>query len=234
VNHSGKILVPPTWDDAEISSRETVEFRLGDQSGKFTVPEKSTWQAKSAVPDDFAAFEKNKLWGVKAKDGTVLVTAQYGGMVQASKDRFWVMKAGGGAVDNWGLMTQTGEMLTELEWDRSGAVEFSDGLALVVKGRPGDLVAGGVSGYMDESGKLVIPLSPGRKSSFAHGAAMVWNAKESGLINTKGEWIFKSSAEAELSEIGFTSAFDDHFQHGLALIEIPLKWGFVKLTQAAK
>lgn len=156
-------------------------------------------------------------------------------MTQASKDRFWVKKAVDGTVDNWSLMTQAGQMLTEPEWGPSyRSTKFSDGLALVVKGRPDNRVAGGVSGYMNESGKVVIPLSPGRKSSFAHGAAMVWNAKESGLINTKGEWIFKSSAQAELSEIGFISHFANHFQHGLALIETPLKWGFVKITQAAK
>lgn len=285
VNHAGKVVMPPAWEDAEILSPDLVAFRVNEKlglvnatgqivlpatienigavqyhddtsvsvlqgsqwslldikSGKITASDEPDRANKKATfPDDFSPFEENKLWGVKAKAGTVLVAAQYGGMRQASKDRFWVNKAANESEENWGLMTQTGQMLSELEWnrmtagssDRPGSAVFTNGRVLVTKGRLGNMAEGGLSGYMDENGKLVVPLSLGRKSSFAHGAAMVWNAKESGLINTKGEWIFKSNAGAELSEIGFESRFTGHFQHGLALIETPLKWGFVKLSKA--
>jgi hypothetical protein len=141
--------------------------------------------------------------------------------------RFWVSDDKSWN-SSFALVTETGETLTEFEWIASQR-GFSGGLNLVMKEYGGD------SGYMDENGKLVLPLTPGRKSDFAHGVAMVFRENgESGLINTKGEWIFKSSAEAELAEIGFTNTFNDFFAHGLALVEVPMKWGLIKLTPETK
>jgi hypothetical protein len=276
VDHTGKITVPPTWEDAEILSASLIAIRSGGKlgfvnatgavvllpeieniqeveyqdehyvvarqayqwglleikTGRFTPQNMPNGRRKvTAMPDDFAAYQENERWGVKAKAGSILVPPQYVGMTQVSKERFWVTKDGNDTLQKWALMSQAGEMLTDFEWGPRPyySPAFSEGLLLVVKDRPGNKAEGGMSGYMDESGKLVIPLTPGRKSDFAHGAAMVWNGNESGLINPKGEWIFKSTAEVELSEIGFTSSFTDFFEHGLALVETPLKWGFVKL-----
>jgi hypothetical protein len=282
VNHTGKIVATPAWEEAKILSPDLVafwvngKFGLVNATGQTVLPataekievvqyhdeqsvkvrqdikwglleiktgkisptegtgsaEEAPKDKTSTFPGDFVPFEENKLWGVKAKDGTVLVAAQYGAMKQASKDRFWVNKGTEYPwFYGWGLMTQTGQILTEFEWDKTGMgmQVFSDGLVLVNKSSPSHL-----SGFMDGNGKLVVPLSAGTKSSFAHGAAMIWSAKGSGLINTKGEWLFKNSAEAELSPVKPFMFYSGHFQHGLALIETGVKWGFVKITQAAK
>ncbi|MFO1439458.1 MAG: WG repeat-containing protein [Verrucomicrobiaceae bacterium] len=201
---------------------------LHTTTGEFTPQEKPDYQrpVPDRSADAFALFQENQLYGIKAKDGTVTLPPKYPAAYRASGTRFWVSDDKDGNI-NFALITETGKALTEFEWfpSRSG---FSSGLTLVKKTFAGD------SGYMDENGKLILPLTPGRKSDFAHGVAMVFRDGESGLINPKGEWIFKSSAEAELAEIGFTNIFNDFFQHGLALVEVPMKWGLIKLTPETK
>ncbi|MBL9113904.1 MAG: WG repeat-containing protein [Verrucomicrobiaceae bacterium] len=274
LNAAGKVVVPPSWEDAEILSPDLVAFKmdgkfglvngtgevvlpatitgidyvdvlsathvwvrkdgqtgsLSIRSGEFTPQEKPDYHppSRGTSDDAFVLFEDptTKLYGIKAKDGTITLPPKYAAGYRASGNRFWVSDDKHGWSNGFALIDETGKALTEPEWFRCKG-GLTDGLMLVMKDFNGD------SGYMDENGKLAIPLSPGRKSNFDHGAAMVWADGKSGLINTKGEWIWKSSAEAELAEIGFTNDFSGFLQHGLAIIEKPLKWGLVRVEKAS-
>jgi hypothetical protein len=274
LNAAGKVVVLPSWEDAEILSPDLVAFKkdgkfglvngkgeillpatipgidyvdvlsathvwvrkdgqtgsLSIRGGEFTPQEKPDYQppARDSSGDAFVLFEDptTKLHGIKAKDGTITLPPKYAAAYRASGNRFWVSDDKHGGSNGFALIDETGKALTESEWFRCKG-GLTDGLMLVMKEFNGD------SGYMDENGKLVIPLTPGKKSDFDHGAAMVWADGKSGLINTKGEWIWQSSAEAELAEIGFTNDFSGFLQHGLALIEKPMKWGLVRVEKAS-
>jgi hypothetical protein len=126
----------------------------------------------------------------------------------------------------FGYMDQTGKMVIPPRFD--GAGEFSEGLAQVFigakidesKGPKASLHgAGGKFGYIDESGKVVIPPQFDLVTSFSEGMALVGMGEPEkakwGYIDKTGKIVVPLALEAA-----------GPFKEGLAPVLMEKKWAF--------
>lgn len=216
VDAKGALVVPSEWDGAEPFENGVARVNRGGKDSKNT-----SYQSI-----------KGGLWGLVDKSGKVLAQPEWSDVRGLSRNRAWVSKDAvngklGGAYAL--LDTASGKLLTGFEWsDWHNNGDFStEGLLLSRRG--------GLYGYLDAQGKVVIEPQYAAASQFRHGAAVVWpdadSSDGSGLIDAKGGWLFKSRPGAQLARpTGKGSLFTDHFHHGLALIEETGPWGFVRLN----
>lgn len=124
---------------------------------------------------------------------------------------------------------KTGQLVIKPEFEDSdneeseGAKTFSEGLAAVAL-KKGDFYK---HGYINKTGKVVIPLQYDEVHSFSEGLAVVATLNEGdwqfAFINKKGEKVFEhpqlSSAEG--------------FSEGLAAVRIGNKWGYISKSGIA-
>ncbi|RYD48288.1 MAG: WG repeat-containing protein, partial [Verrucomicrobiaceae bacterium] len=211
VDTAGKLAVPMEWDGVVKFRNGVAEVTLGGKQ------EGGSMRAKGGK------------WGLVGKTGRVVVPAEWNDARGASRNRAWVSK--GGMKDEPGgryalMDTTTGKPLTDFVWRNVG--DFGEeGLARVEKE--------GLCGYVNEQGQVVIEPQFDHASMFTHGTAIAWADKsdpeaDSGFINTKGEWIFKTRPGARLVEpLDYTTWFNC----GLAVIEDTGPWGYVRINSGA-
>jgi hypothetical protein len=95
-----------------------------------------------------------------------------------------------------GFINKRGEMIIPPAFDRACHVsEFSDGLAPVYT-----TVNDGPAGYIDPTGKMVIPAKYTFVGKFSEGLAMVrpLGSTAYGYINKKGEWVIEPQFDMSL------------------------------------
>lgn len=80
----------------------------------------------------------------------------------------------------WKLVDASGKMVTQTIYDGMGNYgQFSEGLAAVTINKK--------SGYIDTTGKIIIPLKYAECNKFSFGTATVWMGDFCGLIDKKGK-----------------------------------------------
>lgn len=110
------------------------------------------------------------------------------------------------------ILNKQGELvknLTNVYDDIDAALPFSEGLAVLHKGR---------AGYIDKTGRLAIPFEFDWASPFYNGRAAVYSSK-------KGKMGFIDKSGRIVIDIQYDEVMD--FSDGLAAVRSGSKWGFV-------
>lgn len=141
--------------------------------------------------DDIALVMKDEKYGYINKTGKEVIPLQYedGGMFS---EGLAAVKVNG----KNGFINKQGEMVIQPAFERACHVsEFSDGLAPVYT-----TVNDGPAGYIDSTGKMVIPAEYAFVDKFSEGVAMVrpLGSIDYGYINKKGEWVIEPQFDMSL------------------------------------
>lgn len=122
----------------------------------------------------------------------------------------------------WGYINNKGHLaITPQYYTTHGNRNFSEGLACVCIGD----ISGAKCGYIDKSGKIVIPLQYAISGVFSEGLAWVGIDNKKGFINTDGVLVIQTKFKRVQS-----------FSGGLAAVCLPegewgySKWGFINTT----
>lgn len=219
VDTTGKLVIPLNWDGVEEFRNGVASINLGgERDGQ----------------DSFMLTKGGK-WGLIDKSGKVIVPVEWKDVRGLSQNRAWISKDAekGKLGGSYALLdTAIGDTLTDFEWqDWRYNGDFSEEGLLLSK-------RGGLYGYLNAQGEVVIKLQFGVASQFSKGAAVVWTDSEdpsalSGIINAKGEWIFKSRPGAQLLAPNRGGSLLTDLFHGLAVIEETGPWGFVRINAKA-
>ena len=110
-------------------------------------------------------------------------------------------------------LNKAGEVVFRLQPHDLVCTEFSEGLAQVTI--PG---AGHKTGYINKSGKIVIPITYAGTHAFKEGLAAVWKDGAWGFINKKGEVAIAPRFD-EVSNSGF--------QNGLCSVSYNNQWAYI-------
>jgi hypothetical protein len=221
-------------------NKKKYEKRYGfiDRRGKIVIPYK--FENAHDFSEGLAEVMINGKWGFIDCKGEIVIKPQYDGVVEFSEGRAVVKKR-----EKWYIIDKTGKHIKNKSFDlgynsyyREGILkvydgegrcgyldingnlkipflydfvskDFSEGLACVKKDRK--------YGYIDKTGKVVIPIKFYKAWSFNKGFARVIDFyKERYYINKKGERITGINIED----------FND-FSEGYAAVKINGKWGFI-------
>ncbi len=118
--------------------------------------------------------------------------------------------------DGWAYINTKGELAIDMQF--AEAYPFSDGLAAVGKKIENavNVEAGLKFGFIDKTGKVVIPYRYDYVALFCDGLALVRNGDLYGYINKKGEEVIK---------IQYADA--KNFQNGVAVVKVNEKFGAI-------
>lgn len=233
IDKTGKTVIPFQYPWAAYSSsmfRPLGEFHEGlatvlkdgkfgyiDKTGAEVIPRQ--YQTAMSFSEGLAAVEKDGKWGFIDKTGKEVIPFQYDKISSFSEGLAAVLVSGKG----WVFIDKTGKEVLSVPYD--DVYSFSEGLAAVKKD--------GKWGYIDRTGKLVIPCRyEGYATPFSGGFAVVadWYNDEqapkpqkrpmAGIIDKTGKEVVppevhtENGAEYILLYLGRSSNFYD----GIALL----------------
>jgi hypothetical protein len=204
VNKNFKFVIPPKYDLAFEFSEGRAPVWLNrkwgfiDLSGKVVVPLKydHVWQftdglARVRIDTPIGTvmtlegrhLEYHYRHGFVDRDGNEVIGLQFDDATRFSEGYALAIPAN---FKLWGVIDKRGNIVHQPEFD--GATEFHEGLALVsVKGK---------HGYVDTSGKWVIPATFIHADSFRNGLARVgWKPGVGGYIDKSGKTVWKNVKE---------------------------------------
>ncbi len=131
--------------------------------------------------EGLAAVNQDGKWGYINRKGEIVIPTQY--------KSAWAFHEGIARVKPFDqpdqYITASQKVLSSIEW--SAADDFSDGLARVE--------VGNAFGYIDTTGKLVLPAVYSRGWNFHHGLAVIAYDEKCGVINTMGKEIISPQFE---------------------------------------
>ena len=199
-----------------------------------------------------ARFLAQGKWGFVDRAGHVIVNPRFGSA--------WNFSEGLAAVEldgQWGYVNEAAEFVVDARF--CDARDFSCGLARVSpdvtfvlgKAHPGgSLERGGSYGFIDPSGRFIVPPRYRAAEDFSEGLASVRSASEWGYIDSSGElripleysWVssfhggracakregrygYLNPAGGVAVEFKYTKAFD--YSEGLAAVRENERWGFI-------
>ena len=241
VDQSGKTIVPFRFSEAEPFSEGLAAVKTNgqwgyiDRTGKIVIP--ANFTKAGDFSDGMAAVQIDGKWGFINRDGSFVVQPQYDS-VKPFREGLACVGRGG----KHGYIDRTGRLTVPLKYDR--AASFSEGLAPVNTGfwkasipiahskeitnvapkeyqRISNLrntyqVSAGKWGYIDKTGREVVPLKYKDAQAFVDGIAWVKGSRA---------WIPIDRSGKELSESGFGKA--PSFLNGLGQIDIGKYRGYV-------
>jgi hypothetical protein len=195
-----------------------------DQGGSLVIPPKFAgawffWEGLASVKLD----ERSPLWGFVDRKGDVVIQPQFGmplqfseGLVEGYGEKNKVMNI------PLGYMNKTGKYIVRLDepgFEIEVLLGFSDGLARVsMRPKHADGSVGpGKYGYIDHSGKWVIPRSFVAADDFHEGRAAVMGKDGTwGYIDKAGEFVIAPRFEAA-----------SEFSERLAAVRIAGRWCWI-------
>lgn len=194
-----------------------------DRSGKFVI--RPQFNNASSFFRDRARVQVSYLWGMINANGDFITKPQYSLMTS-----FYKGVAVASYQDKTVFINEDGKIVKELEgidFDFE-MVDFTDGLLPVWKYRTSitDLFSDGYArdrrlyGFVDITGKIVIPLKYKNVSNFENCLAAVQVNGKWGIINTKDEMLIQP--EYEENPLVFLSSAE-----GLAIIQVNQKYGYI-------
>ncbi|MBX7205982.1 MAG: WG repeat-containing protein [Bacteroidia bacterium] len=145
---------------------------LVDSLGNEIVPVKYDWIDYGFSGGSYVKVKLNGKCGVVDKSGKEVISPAYFDIGKFSEGLVWVRPAPGG---NFGYADVSGRLVIDTLLNYAGAGEFSEGLAIAEGGSVMD--ANGneyvLYGYIDKTGKAVIPLKYTSAQQFKNGKAKV-------------------------------------------------------------
>ncbi|MBL4633487.1 MAG: WG repeat-containing protein, partial [Kofleriaceae bacterium] len=118
--------------------------------------------------------------------------------------------------DKMGFIDASGAWVISPEFELVG--NFRSGLA---PAQPGDEDGWGSTkmGYIDHTGKFLIPASFGHAHDFSENKARVLSA------NSNDHWIYIDTEGEQVGSVAFSECED--FSNGMAAVQIAGKWGYI-------
>ncbi|MDR7855952.1 WG repeat-containing protein [Tissierella sp.] len=159
-----------------------------DKNGKLAIP--AIYANVNGFSEGLAGVYKNSngrsLSGFIDKTGKIVIPIKYNYVRYFNEGLAWVEKVDGGEA----FIDKTGREVISLD-DYDEVKNFSEGLALVAKDIDDNYSTGhyGIDkyGFIDKSGKLIIPLIYDSANSFSEGLALVKKDGKYGYIDKTGE-----------------------------------------------
>ena len=111
-------------------------------------------------------------WGYINKKGKIVITPQYD-WPGAFKNGLAFVQMGDPKTGKYGVINKSGEYVVKPQFNSHVGVAFLEGLARVYIGDSGPFEPGNEWGYIDEQGKIVIPLQFADARGFSEGLAAV-------------------------------------------------------------
>ena len=240
VNIQGRVVVPPTFEDAQEFVEGLAPVRTGDSKWAYldgTGATVGTVRAKEArsFSDGLARIRRSEResrvnvnrWGYIDHEFKEVIGLKFNEAKDFSEGLAAV------AVDlefdtRWHFIDATGKPLGKDTY--VNASSFSDGLAVVV----GDDIR---SRFIDHSGKLVFAKSFEDACPFSEGLALVQAEQGWGVIDKSGTYVVPPGLEyPSIQNLGWPNEPDPwvnnelHFSAGRLLIEVGERWGFIDRT----
>ena len=240
INASGKEVVPCKYDDVDYFLDGFARVELKGKKGYVDVNGKEVVSCKyndvSYFEEGLVAVDFNGKWGYVNESGKEVIPCKY--------DRTWNFSEGLASVElngKYGFIDKSGREVVPCKYEY--ACDFSEGLALVsqrwkdifIDKRGNEALAlgddivmpfceglakvirsGGKCGYIDKSGREVVPCKYEFACDFYGGLAQVELNGKKGCIDRKG---------CEIVPCKYDEVYS--FSDGLAEVELGGKWGVV-------
>lgn len=211
IDKTGKVIVPPQYEDALGFYEGLGHVKIGDRwgyidtSGNFAI--KPQFINYGVFSEGLAAamIETNK-WGYINKNGQWVIKPQFDSACDFSEGFACVLLN-----NKWIFINRSGEIAINKEFQHCSW--FSEGLAAI------DI--GGKYGYIDKSGLLVIPPLYRTAHNFKEGLASVGHSERPNTFIDRNRRVVINSRRFQ-----YTSSFSG----GLAAVKINGKWGFINKT----
>lgn len=196
--HDGMAAVSKTFSVGENESKELWGFI--DSTGRLSVPYK--YERVTYFREGLAAVGKNELFGYIDNTGKEVISLQY---EEASVffEGLAAVKING----KTGFINQSNDVVIQPQFARATWVsDFSNGLAAVYES-----MDDGAGGYIDKTGKLVIPMQYSFVGRFHEGLAIVQPVGSNyyGYINKEGKMVIPAKYSQGL-----------HFSEGVATVQV--------------
>ena len=230
MDSSCHLVVPAQYDQAMEFSEGLAAVKIGEkwgyinEGGSLVIPPKfaGAWFFSAGLAS-VKLDEQSPLWGFIDRKGGVVIQPQFGmplqfseGLVEGYGEKNKVLNI------PLGYMDKTGKYVVRLDeagFEIEFLLGFSDGLARVSMRpkNPDGSVGPSRYGYIDHSGKWVIPRSFVAADDFHEGLAAVTGKDGTwGYIDKAGEFVIAPRFEAA-----------SEFSEGLAAVRIGGRWGWI-------
>lgn len=247
INKSGVFITKPEYDELSdfyegfAAVKKFNMWGFIDKNGRVVI--KPQFSRVGNFSEGLAAVKVDKEWGYIDKEGKFVIEPQFewgcefsGGLAKVKEGE-----------DEWGFINRSGKFVIKPKF--AFLYDFQNGLALFNSDKNVKC------GYINREGKIVIEDVGGEE--FSEGVAKVYKNGRTGIINTKGEFVFETTGYSiyNISEglfriykdgrYGFVDKngiviiqpqFEDanDFVEGCASVKINGKWGFIKNPVPAK
>ncbi len=210
-----------TYEEAQpfypILEKVTIKVPERDEKGAIVKDDKgkpkqidSTYFKEIAT---LAAVRKNYKWGFIDKKGQTIVPFKYDFARDFSPEGYAAVGIQADPFPKWTLVDFKGKEVSTPKFDGIG--DFSDGLASIALIDTSNFDAP-TTGFIDRTGKIVIPINFEQAHDFHEGRAAVSKNGLWGFVDKQGKMIVMPKYE---------KVYD--FSEGLAKVFSKVKWGFI-------
>jgi hypothetical protein len=223
---TGEMAIPQTFDGAHSFHEGLAAVQVGDKWGYIDKTGKMIVAPQFVQVVDFIGgltFGETQDYDLEFIDKTG--HNPFGVRFQNISDNFDFSKGYVGVEVNnkWGFIDKTGKYILTPQFDerdtptdccadqygvRWQGVDFREGLAAVN--------SNGKWGYIDATGKFVIPAQFDDAENFSEGLAAVKQGQKYGYIDPAGKWVIAPQFD-----------YADEFAEGLADVELNKTWGWI-------
>ncbi len=205
VDGTGRIVIELTWDDASSFSEGLAVVATGIEK----------WFEQNIG----LTVQRGGERGYIDRDGNIVIAAQFDDARPFSEGVAWVLDG-----KKWGLIDRTGKYLIEPRFQFEPAWDFSEGLCPVWQGNWSLDESVGRFGYIDTTGKMVIPAQFRGAGAFSEGMAPIVKGSKLGFIDRAGEISIEPQFEwGSMSPQTRLPIFAD----GLAAVSVRGRLGFI-------
>jgi hypothetical protein len=214
LNTSGKVAIPPKYDDANEFSNGYAAVKSGNQYFILnTKGEESAVQGSDILDiklftEGLAPFKSiNKLYGFMGTDGKIAIQAQFESVGYFNIGLAWA-KTNSGVI---GYINPKGEWVISAQFSTAKNFDAESGLARIKIGEKW--------AYVNKTGEIMYVNDAESIGDFSEGLADGKKNSNVGFFNNKGQWVIEPQ-------------FDDvrEFKNGYAAVKKADKWGLIDKT----
>ena len=195
-------------DSKLVEIKRNGKYGFADETGKEVIP--CEYDDVSLFHEGLCGVKKGPLWGFINESGENVISFRYGD-VDGFYDGVWRVQSLSVMGDpRWGLIDKSGNELIGTVFEKIGI--FHEGFAYIA-------TSNYKYGYIDKTGKYVIPFEFDYARDFCDGLAAVKKSNKWGYIDKTGKHVIPFE-------------FDDarNFYNGLAAVKKSNKWGYIDKT----
>ncbi|MFN3402735.1 MAG: WG repeat-containing protein [Cytophagaceae bacterium] len=208
VNKSGQLVILPEFDFAGdfhnglAPVKVKGKFGYIDANGNLKIPFK--YNKAGEFHGNYALAKTKRKYGIITSEGRWKFHPSFRKVIYLDKNYILIKKK------HYGLINPEGKLILQCKYKKIES--FSESLACVTK-------KDGKTGYVDSTGKFVVPAIYKSGTSFAEGKAVVLSEGKYGYINSRGQFIIPPTFKKASS-----------FKEGFAYVSLEEKNGFIDST----